>query len=226
MLLLLALRVLVVGEDPLARAALAQALRGQEGLRVAGESAGGAALQRALLLETPDLLLHDLGPQPDAGARLTAAPGAGVPRVAVASGSEAASRALRAGARGVVFRDGDGARSAAALRAVAAGHYVLDEAFAEEVLAPTRESRNGSAQVPEADGAPAPSRLAEDAPTPREQDVLDLLAEGLSNKEIGTRLGIGERTARFHVAALLRKLGARSRTDVVVRAARRGLLRI
>ncbi len=60
--------------------------------------------------------------------------------------------------------------------------------------------------------------------TPREQEVLGLLAEGLSNKLIAARLGISEHTAKFHVNALLDKLGAETRTEAVVTAARRGLL--
>lgn len=60
--------------------------------------------------------------------------------------------------------------------------------------------------------------------TPRELDVLELLAEGLSNKSIAERLGISDQTVKFHVASLIGKLGARNRTDAVRRAVRRGLI--
>ena len=60
--------------------------------------------------------------------------------------------------------------------------------------------------------------------TPRERDVLELLAHGLTNRQIGERLGISEHTAKFHVAAVSQKLGAASRTDAVTRGVRRGLV--
>jgi DNA-binding CsgD family transcriptional regulator len=60
--------------------------------------------------------------------------------------------------------------------------------------------------------------------TPREREVLDLIADGLSNKLIADRLGISEHTAKFHVRSLMDKLGADTRADLVARAARRGLL--
>ena len=94
--------------------------------------------------------------------------------------------------------------------AVAAGHWVLDDAFAAALLS-----------VPE---------LAEprsNVPTllsPREHEVLELVSEGLSNRDVATRLGISRHTAKFHVNAILDKLGATTRTEAVVLAARSGLL--
>lgn len=74
-----------------------------------------------------------------------------------------------------------------------------------------------------------PERGREEAPlvedlTPREREALQLLAEGLSNKEIARRLGTSEHTAKFHVNAILGKLNAHSRTEAVTRAARLGLI--
>jgi DNA-binding NarL/FixJ family response regulator len=63
-----------------------------------------------------------------------------------------------------------------------------------------------------------------DALTPRERDVLDLMATGLSNKQIAARLGISSHTAKFHIGAILAKLGAGTRTEAVVRAVQRGLV--
>lgn len=85
--------------------------------------------------------------------------------------------------------------------------------FAHEVIqpAPTQETSD--------------SALVE-ALTPREREVLELLAEGLSNKDIGRALGISEHTAKFHVNALLGKLDAQTRTEAVVRALRLGLLHL
>ena len=71
----------------------------------------------------------------------------------------------------------------------------------------------------------SPAAVASDSPlSGREQEVLELLAEGLSNKEIGARLFVSANTVRFHVRAILEKLGAASRTEAVVLGARTGLL--
>ena len=71
---------------------------------------------------------------------------------------------------------------------------------------------------------PAPATEAPEALTPREAEVLALLGEGLSNRAIADRLGISERTAKFHASSILAKLGAASRAEAIVRAARLGLL--
>ncbi|HMK93517.1 MAG TPA: response regulator transcription factor [Thermoleophilia bacterium] len=98
-------------------------------------------------------------------------------------------------------------RLAAALSAAARGLVVLDDAL-EGMLPRTRE-------VEEA----LPEQL-----TPREREVLGLLAEGLSNKAIASRLGISDHTAKFHVNAILGKLGAETRTEAIVHAVRLGLI--
>jgi DNA-binding NarL/FixJ family response regulator len=97
---------------------------------------------------------------------------------------------------------------------VARGLVVLDEGIAAPLLRP----QGGGAASPAEPDAPV------EPLTPREVEVLQLLAEGLSNKLLGSRLGISEHTAKFHVNAILGKLGAQGRTDAVVRAARMGLI--
>jgi two-component system, NarL family, nitrate/nitrite response regulator NarL len=72
----------------------------------------------------------------------------------------------------------------------------------------------------------ADAALVQEELTPRERDVLALVAEGLSNKTIGATLGISDQTVKFHVAAIIAKLGASNRTDAVRRALRRGLVAI
>jgi DNA-binding NarL/FixJ family response regulator len=113
--------------------------------------------------------------------------------------------ALAAGMAAVVRRDAAPAQIAAATVAVAQGLV----AYAPELLP----------QVARA--APV---AGSEVLTPRETEVLALLAEGLSNKQIAVRLDLSEHTAKFHVTAIISKLGAQSRTDAVVRGARLGLL--
>lgn len=198
-------RVLIVGEDPLARGGLTVLLASEPGLTVLGQAAPGAQTQAAVATLQPEAVLWDLGASPNTvPAQLSAVP----PVVALVTDGELAAEALAAGARGVLPREAGGNRIAAALRAVAHGLVTLDEGFSSAVLRPQ---------------APAPGSLIEPL-TPREIEVLQLLSEGLSNRVIGDRLGISEHTAKFHVNAILGKLGAQGRTDAVVRAARLGLI--
>jgi DNA-binding CsgD family transcriptional regulator len=121
---------------------------------------------------------------------------------------------LAAGVRGLVNRDIDADRLRATILAAQLGLSVLDEDPADMIV---------SAWAPDRPAEPTrePDRL-----TPREREVLQLLADGLSNRGIAQALGISAHTVKFHVDALLDKLAARSRTHVVVKAVREGLLEL
>jgi DNA-binding NarL/FixJ family response regulator len=129
------------------------------------------------------------------------------PVLALVNGSQHARQALRSGARGALARSAAPQAIASAALAVAAGHWVLDDSFAGALL------HVGEAAIT------APTLLSA-----REQEVLALLSEGLSNRDVAARLGISHHTAKFHVNAILDKLGATTRTEAVVLAARSGLL--
>ncbi len=201
--------VLVVSDDPLARGGLAALLAGQPGLRVAGATGGGSELRASLSAVSAHVAVCDPGPEGVTEAHALAdLVEAGVPVLAILADELQASEALAAGARGALPRDVGGERLSAALRAVASGLVVLDPAMVEATVRP----RSASA-------APLVEPL-----TPREAQVLQLLAEGLSNRVIAERLKITERTAKFHVNSILGKLGAQSRTEAIVQAARLGLV--
>ncbi len=197
------LRVLVVSSDPLARAGLA-ALLARDELEV--ESAAVAEGFRAQD-PAPEAVLWDVGPE--SRSRALRLPLPDVPTVALISDPEQAAQVLAAGASGVLLRDASPSRLVEALRATLQGLVVLDEAVASAALRP-------AAPQPDAD-------LAESL-TAREREVLALLAEGLSNRLIAERLKISEHTAKFHVNAILGKLGAESRTEALVLATRLGLV--
>jgi two-component system, NarL family, nitrate/nitrite response regulator NarL len=202
------LRVLVVSGDPLARTGLALLLRDQEGLTVSGQMAPDD--WPAPGEDTaPDVAVWDLGLDLRSGLEELRSLGpAGPPMVAIVADETDAREALAAGARGALSRDADGDRLAAALRAVALGLIVLDETFAADALR----------------GAPAVSQELPESLTPRELEVLQLLAQGLPNKQIAQRLGISDHTAKFHVNAILGKLGVQSRSEAIVQAVRMGLV--
>jgi DNA-binding NarL/FixJ family response regulator len=137
-----------------------------------------------------------------------------MPVVAVVGDHAHVAPVLAAGARGVVLRDQVGPGIHAALAAVRSGLTVMDTALATTLVPsqPVRESNgNGKGR----------GELTE-----RERQVVQLLAEGLSNKLIADRLGISDHTAKFHVNGVMMKLGASTRTEAVVEAMRRGLIKL
>ncbi|HEY1548881.1 MAG TPA: response regulator transcription factor [Kofleriaceae bacterium] len=138
-----------------------------------------------------------------------------LPVVAVIGDQAQVSPAIAAGARGVVLRDQVGPGIQAALAAVRSGLTVVDSALADHLL-PT-----SAPVLPVATTPPGGKGLTE-----RERQVVQLLSEGLSNKLIADRLGISDHTAKFHVNGVMMKLGASTRTEAVVEAMRRGLIRL
>ena len=134
----------------------------------------------------------------------------GLPVIALLPDDESPGTARQMGVAGILSRGVKARQLRAALYAVAEGLSVTDPSLATPLLmlsAPSQQS------IPE-------------PLTPRELEVLSLLAEGLTNRAIGLQLGISENTAKFHVQAVLTKLGVSSRTEAVVLAARLGLFNL
>jgi DNA-binding NarL/FixJ family response regulator len=211
------LRVLIVASSPLARAGLAALLNDQNGLRIVGQIAGDADLADSRDLYRPDALVWDMGWDPLQG--LDRIGDARAPIVAlladVAHAADAAAPLLGAGARGLLLQSAGAQALSAALHAVAQGMVIIHEEIAAALFA---DSVRLSAPLSNGSIAPA------DALTPRELEVIHLIAEGLPNKTIAGKLSISEHTVKFHVNAILTKLGAQSRTEAVVRATRLGLI--
>ncbi len=200
------IRVLVVADDPLVRSGLAALLAGVPGLAVAGQIASEADLAR-LEIFSPDVILWDLGWDAGRSLERLADHDDRVPVVALVPDAAHVSETWAARVRGLLPRQAQAGELAAALQAAARGFIVLTP----DLAAPLLPSRS-----------PAPA-LPEEL-TPRELEVLQLLAEGLSNKAIAGRLGISDHTVKFHINSIMGKLGAESRTDAVVRATRLGLI--
>ncbi len=202
------MRVFIVADDPLARTGLASVMDDARGATVVGQEASGADLPSALAAAGPDAIVWDLGADP-AGAldQIAAIDASRAPVVALVAHEADAADAVAAGARGALLRDVDAANLLAALQGAVQGLLVLDPSLASAVM---------------------PVRDRESAPTeeltPRELEVLQLLAEGLPNKQVAQRLGVSEHTVKFHVNAILSKFDAHSRTEAVTRAARLGLI--
>lgn len=208
------LRVLVVASSPLARAGLTALLDGAPGISIVGQSSGDADLPDALDIYRPDALIWDMGWEPLQALDHLGDIGGAVVLALIADEAtalEAASALIGAGVRGLLLQDARADALAAALTALGQGLVVITPAVADMLRAEPPLTAN------------QPDPLV-DALTPRELQVINLIAEGLPNKNIATKLGISEHTVKFHVNAILTKLNAQSRTEAVVRATRLGLI--
>lgn len=208
------IRILVTDDHPVVREGLVAILGTQPDFTVIGDAASGPAtldLARAL---RPDIVLLDLEmPEMDGVETLRqlkrVTP---TPRVIIFTAFDTDDRilsAVRAGAQGYMLKGAPRGDIFRAIRVVYQGGSLLEPMIAQKLL------RQVSQETP-----------ADIALTPRELDVLRLLARGLQNKEIAIELGITGRTTKFHVGSLLRKLGAGNRTEAVAIAAQRGLIHL
>ncbi len=194
---------MVVAENPLARSGLAALLGSTPELEVVGEREGFDA-QTIASLPPFELLVGEL---PSSGSEERIRELLAACDCVLLVGSDASVPPLvAAGARGLLWRDVDPERLQKSVLAVLSGATVMDDGM-WRLLFERRATEPSGVEL-----------------TPREQEVLGLMAEGLSNKLIAVRLGISEHTAKFHVNSVLEKLGAETRTEAVVRAARGGLL--
>ena len=202
-------RVLVVADDPLAREGLATLLVEEPSIEVVGRSAIIDAIDRDVEALQPDAVVLDSGWDPDAVMdAISELQRSRLPLVVLLPDDAHASDVYSEGARSLLLRDATAGELAAAIAAAVLGLSVLAPALGDAVAA--------TAQVPR---EPAQGVL-----TRREMEVLRLVAEGHSNKEIAFDLDISDHTVKFHVNSILTKLGARSRTEAATIAARLGLL--
>ena len=201
--------VLIVDDHPVVRAGLRTLLDGQPGLTVVGEAADGAAAIELARTLRPEVVLCDLRLRDgvDGVGVARALRGRDDPAVLILTTYDHDGdivRAVEAGAAGYLLKDADPAVILRAVQAAAAGESVLSEDQVERVVATMRT---------------APRTLSE-----REIEVLALLGDGLSNRELARRLLVSEATVKTHLAHIYDKLGAANRTAAVAAARERGLL--
>jgi DNA-binding NarL/FixJ family response regulator len=214
------LRALVVSSLPQAAASIAGMLRKHPDLEATVVSGGSAQLQNALRDIDPDVLIFDWDEHEAAHSRtldVFAGLEGMVPTVILAHDPSRSwiRQALKTGIRGVLPYGVSEDELAAATKAVASGLVALSPEFAEMI----------SSTFSQAD-AREEFEVPLEPLTPREQEVLAMLSEGLLNKEIASRLQISEHTVKFHISSIMSKLGASSRTEAVTRGIRRGLVYI
>jgi len=210
------IRVVLVDDEALVRGGLRLILGAEEGIEVVAEAANGREALDVVAATSPDVVMLDL--------RMPVLDGLGTLRALFEAGTTArvvilttfdtdenVRSALAEGASGFVLKDAPAEQLVAAIRAAAVGDAVLSPAVARRLGQELASVRRPA----------VPDTL--DALTPREREVLLLMAEGASNAEIASQLFIGEGTVKTHVARVLDKIGVRDRLQAVVVAYRTGL---
>ena len=203
------IRVLVVDDHPVVRMGLGSMLGSQKGITVVGMMASGGEALTSLASLRPDVVLMDLRMPEMDGVDAIVALRAAEPNVKILvltnyQMDEDVFNALQAGALG----------------------YLVKSAPQEDVINAIRVVNQGKVCIPAAIAAKLAQRISHSALSPREVEVLQFVAKGLTNKEIGSILFISDKTARNHVISLMAKLDAKDRTEAVTIAIRKGLIRI
>jgi two-component system NarL family response regulator len=203
------IRVVLADDHPVVRDGLAAILNQQTDMQVVGEAGDGEAAVALFVSLKPDVLVLDLRMPKLDGVTVVQrvmemTPGARVLIMTTYDGDEDIFRSLSQGAKGYILKDAPRQEILTAIRAVSEDRTYTSSSVATKAL----------------------QRMVKPSLTQRELDVLQLLAEGRSNKDIARRLDITEGTAKTHVKSILTKLDAISRTEAVTVAHRRGLVHL
>lgn len=209
------IRVLVAAGSVVVQAGLEAVLATSSELTIVGSSSGITTLAQQVEVLQPDVVLLELELEDEPLSALVALDSRSLDIAIVVLADELqlawATEALRSGVRAVLPREATANEIVAAVEAAAAGLVVLHPDMVDALLP-----------------VPSTPRALPTAPTqaltPREIEVLGMLAEGLGNKTIARHLGISEHTVKFHVGSIFSKLNASSRTEAVTLGARQGLI--
>jgi DNA-binding NarL/FixJ family response regulator len=199
---------MIVDDHPIVREGLRGMLAAEPDIEVAGEAASGDEAVALVPRVAPDVVLMDLRmPSGDGVSAIERLPGHRILVLTTFQDDTDIVRAIEAGAAGYLLKDASRTDLAAAVRAAAAGRRVLSPEI--------------SARLAAVDDTPAPPALSA-----RESEVLALVAEGLTNAQIGERLYIGQATVKTHLLRIFTKLGVSDRTAAVMTALEHGILSV
>jgi two-component system, NarL family, nitrate/nitrite response regulator NarL len=206
------IRVVVADDHPLFREGVITSLRSMEGISVVGQAENADEALRVVREELPDLALLDVtmpGGGIEAARKITAAcPATRIVMLTVSEDEDDLLAAMKAGASGYVLKGVSARELAAVVRSVSAGEVYVAPSLAFGLLREMSQERTSDP-------------LAE--LSSRERQVLELVANGLSNQEIGAKLGLAEKTIKHYMTNILTKLQVRSRVEAALLAARVGL---
>jgi DNA-binding NarL/FixJ family response regulator len=213
-------RLVLADDQAVVRDGLGMLLSAADDLEVVGTAADGIAAVEVVLAQRPDVALVDLRMPGFDGAQVTAAVRRDAPEVRVLvlttyADDDAVLPALRAGAAGYLTKDTTGEALVSAIRTVAAGGSVLDAAVQRRLV--------DLVGAPSPAVAPAAEPEVPEGLTAREVDTLRLVAEGLSNQQVASKLYVSEATVKTHVNHLISKLGVDGRPALVAWAWRHGV---
>lgn len=208
------LRIVVADDHGIVREGLGALLSAHDGYELAGTAATGAEAVRAAVTLHPDVVVMDIQMPDLTGIEATrqitrAAPDVAVLILTMFDDDESVFAAMRAGARGYVLKGAAPDNVIRAIAAVAAGEAIFGPGVARRALAYMSGPRTEQAAFPEL--------------TPREREVLDLIAAGLGNATIAARLGLAPATVGNHITNIFGKLQVASRAEAIVRARSAGL---
>jgi DNA-binding NarL/FixJ family response regulator len=208
------IKVLVADDHPVVRDGLRALFAEYPNIELIGEAATGREAIKAAVIDKPDVIIMDLAMPDTDGFSATAEISRAAPEVAVlvltmSDDEVTVTKAMRSGARGYLLKGATKEEILRAVTAVADGQAIFGPAVAQRILA-----RLGATA---ADEDPFPQL------TPREHDVLRLLAEGLSNSAIATRLGLSLKTVNNNTSSIFSKLNVATRTEAAILARDRGL---
>lgn len=210
------IRILVVDDHPVYRDGLRALIERSPDLELAGEAATGSDAVATAAAEGPDIILMDIRMPGMSGIEATRRiledrAAARILILTMSEDDDSLFAAMRAGARGYLPKDSDSADLVRAIRAVAGGDVIFGESIATRLQAffATGHARPAADPFPQL--------------TDREDEVLELIARGQANREIGTRLGISDKTVRNHVANIFNKLQVADRGQAIIRAREAGL---
>jgi len=202
------LKLLIVADDPLARAGLALLLANVANCEVVGQVSSVDVAEEVADADEAHVIIWDMGWElPD---KLPALAELNLPVVALLPHDTEVNVVWATGVKALLSREVDVELLVTAARAAVQGLVVFDADIAQQLL-PVDDGGRGA-------------ETAVESLTPREREVLQLVAEGLTNKAIARQLYISDHTVKFHMNTVMSKLGAQSRTDAVVRATRLGLI--
>jgi DNA-binding NarL/FixJ family response regulator len=222
------IRVLLVDDQQIVRQGLATILKYAPGIEVVGQASDGQEAVAMACNLRPDVVLMDLkmprlGGIPATRQICAELADTNVIILTTYDTDDLVFEGIKAGAKGYLLKDATAETLVDAIQGVMRGESQLDPGVARKVLG---EFRRLAVQPPARPAKAAADDLAIEPLTPREEEVLHLLVEGLSNKEIGARLHLSEGTVKNHVSAIIAKLQANDRTHAVVTALRRGLVEL
>ena len=208
------LRIVVADDHAVVRAGLQALLSAVDGYELVGEAATGAEAVRAAVTLHPDVLVMDIQMPGMSGIDATreigrVAPGVAVLMLTMFEDDESVFAAMRAGALGYVLKGASPTDMIRAIAAVAAGEAIFGTGVARRALTYLTAPRQDTAAFPEL--------------TPREREVLGLIASGLGNAAIAERLGLAANTVSNHISNIFGKLQVASRAEAIVRARSAGL---